>query len=158
MRKIFKILPLCVLLFAGCTQDYYDNTDKAAVGTVGGAAAGALAGMAFADSGGGKLIGGLIGATIGGFVGNQIGSRLDAKSRRKMEQNTYYALDSGTIGREYTWYGDNSEGYTIPTKEYKRYDDYCREFTQVVKIRGKSETVYGTACKQVDGSWRIVSN
>ena len=36
-------------------------------------------------------------------------------------------------------------------------DDYCREFTQTFTISGKTETGYGTACLQEDGSWKIIS-
>jgi surface antigen len=34
---------------------------------------------------------------------------------------------------------------------------YCREFQQTVTIGGKTEQAYGTACRQPDGSWQIVS-
>ena len=33
----------------------------------------------------------------------------------------------------------------------------CREFLQTVTIGGRSEQAYGTACRQPDGSWEIVS-
>lgn len=34
---------------------------------------------------------------------------------------------------------------------------YCREFQQKVTIGGNTESAYGTACQQPDGSWEIVS-
>lgn len=34
---------------------------------------------------------------------------------------------------------------------------YCREFLQTVTVGGRSEQAYGTACRQPDGSWRIVA-
>ena len=74
-----------------------------------------------------------------------------------MEERTFYALNSGAIGNQYNWRTDRAEGYIIPTYEFKRYDEYCRNFTQVVKIDGKSQTIHGSACKQVDGTWRMVS-
>ena len=33
---------------------------------------------------------------------------------------------------------------------------YCREFQQVITVGGQTETAYGTACQQPDGTWRIV--
>jgi hypothetical protein len=32
----------------------------------------------------------------------------------------------------------------------------CREFQQTITINGKTEKAYGTACRQADGTWRIV--
>jgi len=34
---------------------------------------------------------------------------------------------------------------------------YCREFQQEVKIGGVKERAYGTACRNPDGSWEVVS-
>jgi surface antigen len=34
---------------------------------------------------------------------------------------------------------------------------YCREFQQTVTIGGKTESAYGTACRQPDGTWKVVS-
>ena len=33
----------------------------------------------------------------------------------------------------------------------------CRELSQAVTIGGQSETAYGTACRQEDGTWHIVN-
>src|ERR1035437_10068815 len=32
---------------------------------------------------------------------------------------------------------------------------YCREYTQKLTIAGKTQTGYGTACLQPDGSWEL---
>jgi hypothetical protein len=34
---------------------------------------------------------------------------------------------------------------------------YCREYQATMTIDGRPQPVYGTACLQPDGSWRIVS-
>lgn len=34
---------------------------------------------------------------------------------------------------------------------------YCREFQQKITIGGKEEMAYGTACRNPDGSWEVVS-
>jgi surface antigen len=36
------------------------------------------------------------------------------------------------------------------------YGGYCREFQQTVRVGGRSRQAYGTACREPDGSWRIV--
>lgn len=34
---------------------------------------------------------------------------------------------------------------------------YCREYQATSTIDGRPQPVYGTACRQADGTWRIVS-
>jgi surface antigen len=34
----------------------------------------------------------------------------------------------------------------------------CREFQQKVVVAGKTENAYGTACREPDGSWKIVAD
>jgi hypothetical protein len=36
-------------------------------------------------------------------------------------------------------------------------DEYCREYTKIVRIGGRSEQAYGMACYKPDGSWEIVT-
>lgn len=36
-------------------------------------------------------------------------------------------------------------------------ESYCREYTKEMKVNGKRQTAYGTACRQPDGAWKIVS-
>jgi surface antigen len=33
----------------------------------------------------------------------------------------------------------------------------CREFTQRIVVDGEEVAAYGTACRQPDGSWKIVN-
>ena len=35
---------------------------------------------------------------------------------------------------------------------------YCREFQQTVTIGGKAEQAYGTACRQPDGTWKVIGS
>jgi surface antigen len=32
---------------------------------------------------------------------------------------------------------------------------YCREYQQTIVVGGQSQSAYGTACRQPDGSWKI---
>ncbi len=36
-------------------------------------------------------------------------------------------------------------------------EPYCREYTREIVIDGETQTAYGTACMQADGSWRLVN-
>ena len=48
----------------------------------------------------------------------------------------------------------------IPSKRHTVFKNnngrYCREFQQTVTIGGRTAEAYGTACRQPDGSWKIV--
>lgn len=37
-------------------------------------------------------------------------------------------------------------------------DPYCREYQRDVRVGGHMEQSYGTACRQPDGSWKVVSS
>lgn len=53
-------------------------------------------------------------------------------------------------------YPDMSVQSTTVTKAAKD-NDYCREFIRDVIIDGKTVQAYGRACRQEDGSWKVVS-
>lgn len=36
-------------------------------------------------------------------------------------------------------------------------EPYCREYTQSFTVGGKTQNGYGTACREPDGSWKIIS-
>lgn len=39
----------------------------------------------------------------------------------------------------------------------RRQDQLCREYQSTAVINGKKQPTYGTACRQPDGSWRIIN-
>ena len=60
-----------------------------------------------------------------------------------------------------TW--SNPEGGTsgtaVPTRaEPPPSPPNCREFQQTITIAGRPEQAWGRACRQPDGSWRIVAD
>jgi surface antigen len=77
--------------------------------------------------------------------------------------NTPYDAFDSEDEREYEWRNPytNNYGYVTPgdyhDDGYQGYEGPCREFSQRVFIDGRRETAYGVACRQPDGSWRIVS-
>jgi hypothetical protein len=62
------------------------------------------------------------------------------------------------IGETITWSEGNASGHVTPTREgTSSAGRYCREFQHEVTIGGKREQSYGTACRQSDGSWEVIS-
>jgi surface antigen len=44
-----------------------------------------------------------------------------------------------------------------PTQTYDQGAGPCREYTLDAIIGGRVEQVYGTACRQADGSWQVAN-
>ncbi|MEE8139357.1 MAG: RT0821/Lpp0805 family surface protein [Alphaproteobacteria bacterium] len=128
-------------------------------GTVVGAIAGGLLGSTI-GSGSGKAIAIGVGAVLGGIVGSEVGKSLDRADRAHMHRTTQQSLETQRTGRASTWQNpDNRHSGTVtPTRTFRRESgEQCREFQQTVTIDDRTERAYGTACRQPDGSWKIVS-
>lgn len=155
-NKIVTLLavPALVLSLAAC-----DTTagNKQTGGTLIGAGLGGLLGAQF-GKGTGQLAAVALGTVAGALLGNGIGQSLDRADRSYLERNTQYGLESTRAGTVTTWQNPDSGNYgTItPTATYRAPDgEYCREYQQSVTVGGRTETAYGTACRQPDGTWRI---
>ncbi len=131
--------------------------NKSDVGTILGGIGGAVLGAQF-GKGTGQLVGVAAGALAGAYLGNQIGSSLDKADRAHMEQASTRA-STAPIGQQISWRNPDSghSGTITPTREgTSQAGEYCREYQQTVTVGGKTEQAYGTACRQPDGSWRVV--
>lgn len=128
---------------------------KTQVGAATGAAAGGLLGAAV----GGHSEGILAGVLLGGLVGGAIGNSLDQADRDYLERASYYGLESTPSGEVSEWHNPDSGHYGSiePTRTWESASGrYCREYTQTITVGGRTKRGYGTACRQRDGSWRIV--
>lgn len=147
------------LSVAGCSGNGGPSTGET-VGGAGGAILGGLAGSAI-GSGSGRLIATGAGAVIGALVGSRIGQHLSEGDEQRMTSTTTDALENNETGEASSWDNPDSgnRGTVTPTETYQHDDgQYCREFQQTVYIDGEPEQAYGTACRQPDGSWKIVSS
>lgn len=132
---------------------------KSDVGTGLGALGGAVIGSSF-GKGNGRVVGGVIGALGGAYLGNQIGASLDRADMTYYNQAQQRALETSQPGQALPWSNPQSgnSGTFTPAGYYQNPNgQYCREFSQTVKVGGKTENAYGTACRQPDGAWQIVS-
>ena len=156
-RPAMKILALATLLLVpltGC-QSMSDNP-KTAIGGLGGAATGGLIAAAAGGGGAGIAAGVIGGALLGGLIGNL----LDQRDKEMQAKAASQAFESAPAGKTVAWQNpDNGHAGTVtPTRTYQTAQGtYCREYTQTVTIDGKKENSYGTACRQPDGSWKIVN-
>jgi surface antigen len=151
-RGLFVSTILMAFLLMGCES----TGPKTAVGGLGGAAAGGL--LAAALGGSGTAI--AAGTILGGLVGGAIGDRLDAADRQRANAAAAQALESYPSGQSVAWRNPDSgnAGAVTPVRTYQTSTgQYCREYTQTINIGGERHQSYGTACRQPDGTWRIVS-
>lgn len=128
---------------------------------LGGATGGALGAAACSGSDVGVQIAcGVGGALLGGFVGGEVGASMDEVDRMKAAQTYQYAMERQPTGARSQWANPDTgnSGVVVPTETYYRGQQPCREFYHDVVIGGKTERVFGTACRQPDGTWDIVES
>jgi surface antigen len=149
--KLLVPVALLVFLVSGCES--VQNNPKAALGGATGAAAG---GLIAAAAGGGTagIIGGVL---LGGLVGGAIGNALDQRDKQLAMQAAQQSFENSRSGTSTSWRNPDSghSGSITPTRTYQSGDRYCREYQQKVTVGGETQTGYGTACRQPDGSWQI---
>lgn len=153
--KILRISVLC-LMIAGLLTACETTGPKTAVGGLGGAAAGGL----LAAVAGGDAAGIAAGTILGGLIGGAVGSGLDAHDRHYASQAAQQAFEYVPSGTSVAWQNPDSgnSGQYIPMRTYQSTQGrYCREYQQTVIIGGRSQSSYGTACRQPDGSWQIIN-
>ncbi len=152
-----RIIPLAVVagLLAACANDTGPKqTGGAILGGVGGAVAGAQFGK-----GKGQLAATAIGTLLGAFVGSEVGKSLDRADQQYAHQAGQRAFESAPSGQPVAWNNPDSgnSGTVTPTRTYEAAPgQFCREYQTSVNIGGQIEQAYGTACRQPDGSWKVV--
>ncbi|BCR07025.1 17 kDa surface antigen [Desulfuromonas versatilis] len=155
MKRFLVLLLIVALATAGCAPTM---GPKETGGTILGAGAGALAGSQI-GSGRGTLVAVAIGTLAGALIGQGVGQSLDRADKLYMERNAQYALESTRTQTATTWRNPDSGNYgsITPVETYQTAEgQYCREYIQTVTVGGQRQQAYGTACRQPDGTWKIV--
>lgn len=152
MRTLFMhsaIAAACIGLGA-CTVPPTQEQSGMVVGGILGGALGSQVG-----GGSGSTVATVVGTLIGAAVGSQVGRSMDAQDRRYIAQS----LERSGTGSPSSWRNPDTGGeYTVvPTRTYEAEGHPCREFTVNGAVGGRREEIYGTACRQADGSWRTMN-
>ena len=156
MKYIKLWLLVSILVVTSCAQQSYRGERETSGGLIGAALGGAL-GAQF-GSGSGKLAGTAVGVLIGALIGSEVGHSMDEVDRMKANEAVVRSHNA-PLGEKITWNNPKSGhyGYITPTRDgTSDSGEYCREFHQEVTIAGRTEQAYGVACRQPDGTWRIV--
>lgn len=140
---------LLAIALAACSE----QPTKQDVGTITGGVLGGVLGSQVGQ-GTGRSVAIIAGTLAGAYLGSAIGKSMDDTDRLK----TARAMETDRTGQSTTWRNpDTGNTYTVtPTKTYETESGPCRDFTTKAIIGGKQETVYGKACRQADGSWKMM--
>jgi surface antigen len=150
------IVVAAVLALGACQSG--QGPDKTDIGTILGGVGGAVAGAQFGH-GTGRVAAAAAGTLIGAFVGREVGKSLDKADMAAAHQAQTQA-HTAPIGEQIAWSNPETghSGTVTPTRQgTDQSGNQCREFQSTVTIGGKTEQAYGTACRQPDGSWKVLN-
>jgi surface antigen len=137
------------LALGGCATRQGPNEQAGMV--IGGALGGILGNQVGRGSGRTAAI--IAGTLIGAAIGGNVGRSMDDTDRMRTAQ----ALETVRTGVPSSWQNpDTGNEYTVvPTQTYQTSTGPCREYTIDAMVGGRPEKIYGTACRQPDGSWQV---
>ncbi len=143
---LFVFLGSILVLLPACSN-------KERTGAVVGSVVGAVIGSRF-GKGHGRLGFSLAGSLLGSHIGGSVGRQMDTEDYHR----TRDALEHSRTGHVTRWHNRRTNRYYAYTPRRTYYDDEipCREFVMETYYRGRIEEVIGTACRQPDGSWRML--
>jgi surface antigen len=127
---------------------------KEQTGAVMGGAVGAAVGSTI-GRGEGRTAAIILGTMAGTMVGSTIGRYMDQQDRL----HTAQTLEYNRTNESSVWRNpDSGNTYRVtPTRTFETSQGPCREFTLDANVGTRKQQVYGTACRQPDGSWKIVN-
>lgn len=141
----------CGLSVAGCTTPPNQEQTGTVLGGVLGGVLGSQVG-----GGDGRTAATIAGSLAGALIGGAIGRSMDDTDRLKVTRT----LETERTGVSSHWRNpDSGNQYTVtPTRTYETSGTPCREYTVDGIVGGKKEKIYGTACRQADGTWRTTNS
>jgi len=148
-RNLIRTVSLCsALALAACTS--YGRQEQTGM-VVGGALGGLLGSQVSGKHDDWRTAAIIAGTMAGAAIGGAIGQTMDEVDRMKTAQS----LEAVRTGVPSAWQNpDTGNQYSVtPTRTFVTSEGPCREYTINALIGGQQETVYGTACRQPDGSW-----
>lgn len=158
-HAMFRTLPLItavgLCLTTACTSSDYGPQETA--GGLAGAVLGGLLGSQF-GRGDGALLATGTGVLIGTLIGSEIGRSMDDVDRLRTNEAIRVAHQA-EIGETIRWNNTQSGNFgtvTVLRDGVTSSGRYCREYRQTITIDGRRAVGTGIACRQPDGTWRIV--
>lgn len=152
MKQLLQMLVVLLCSFSLAACDTMTNQDT---GAMTGALAGGLLGSTVGE-GSGQFLAIAAGTIAGAYIGGAVGKSMDDMDRLKVKQ----ALENNDVGEPAYWRNERTKScYRVVPMKNVAVDgnQYCREYRTIAEIAGKKQEMYGTACRQPDGSWKAVA-
>jgi len=110
-------------------------------------------------SDGARVAKAIVAAMNGGLVGGKIGAGLTEREKRSGLEAEYKALEYTASGQVVTWKSDTSSRYgeVVAAQPYRVGSQDCRQYTHTVYAGGAGAVARGTACRNSDGSWMLLT-
>lgn len=138
-------------------QECRDQPDPG--GVIAGALIGGLLGNAV-GRGGGRAGATVAGVIVGGAAGAALTSHTECDDRSYLYRSYYDGFNGGREDQSYPW-RNPSNGHRGEVRIDHYFTDpdgfRCASFTQASNIDGRRSVRRGTACRQPDGTWAVVS-
>lgn len=95
----------------------------------------------------------------GGLVSRSTDLRLTQRDRLAALQSEYRALEYTAPSQPVYWQSQsgNVTGTVIPSQPYRVGSQDCRQYTHLVTAGGGTAEHAGTACRNTDGSWSLLT-
>lgn len=89
-----------------------------------------------------------------GLLGASMQS-LSSRDRKQALEAEYKALEYTDAGKTVTWTSTNegTSGSVTPGQPYQVGSQNCRQYSHSFFINGVPQTVHGSACRNVNGTW-----
>jgi len=160
IHKAFTSMFIMLFFLNACSGTDQGTNEKigAATGTVIGAVVGSKIGGSFNDNTG-KILGASLGAIFGAILGKEIAKTLSEADLKQADETAQDAMETADTGHTVTWSNPDSgnSGTYKPTTDPRQVNgEDCRDFESTVVIDGEEQTAKGRACRQSDGSWKII--
>lgn len=150
--RLWRLLWVCTALaLVACTN--YGRQEQAGM-VIGGALGGLLGAQVDGDHKDARTAAIIVGTLAGAAIGGAVGRSMDDVDRLKTSQT----LETVRTGVSSSWRNPDTGNYyqVTPTRTYDSGGGPCREYVINATIGGKPDQVYGTACRQPDGSWKTM--
>ncbi len=137
-----------LLVLGGCTSSSIDTRGASSLGAfAGGQSAGNAPGVVAMSS------------MMGGLAAGPAGARLGDDERRLALAAEFRALEQTQPGEAVSWRSETGAfaGQVVPGAPYRVGSQDCRQYTHTVSTVAGTETARGTACRNPDGSWALLS-